>query len=169
MIKRIPEDTSIRYDSTTITPSKYVKNLGIYIDCHMTFDPHINEMYKKVMGTLLFLIRINTKFENNTRTMVVESLALSVMNYCLRFYGSTNNTLLHRVQKLQNFAANICVGGARKSEHVTPFITQFQWLKVKDKFLLDAAFSVYKIANKMFPEWYLKLSTISEALHNAHT
>ncbi len=101
--------------------------------------------------------------------MVVQSLALSVIYYCLPIYGSTNNTLLHRVQKLQNFAAKICEGGAKKSAHATPFIEQLQWLKVKDKIILDVAVSVSKVTNNMFPEWFLELPTVSAALHNKCT
>ncbi len=67
------------------------------MDSSLSFDTHIHEIYKKVIGTLLFLNRIKDKFEKNARTMVVQSLSLSVMNYCLPIYGSTNNTLLHHV------------------------------------------------------------------------
>ncbi len=69
--KHIPENNVIMFDNTLITPSKYVKNLGIYMDCNLSFDKLINEIYKKVMGTLLFLNRIQDKFEKDTRTLVV--------------------------------------------------------------------------------------------------
>ncbi len=73
------------------------------------------------------------------------------------------------MQKLQNFAAKICEGGARKSAHATPFIEQLHWLKVKDKIILDVAVSVFKNTNNMFPEWFLQLPTVSAALHNKCT
>ena len=101
--------------------------------------------------------------------MVVQSLAISVINYCLPIYGSTNITQLHRVQKLQNFAAKVCVGGAKKSDHATPLISELQWLKVKDKFAFDTAVKVFKIKNGVFPDWLLNLPTISEAQHNLNT
>lgn len=148
LIKRTPKHTIIRFDNTYITPSKHVKNLGLYMDCHMTFEKHINEIYKKVIGTLLLINRIREKFENNIRTMVVQSLALSVMNYCLQIYGSTNNTLMHKIQKLQNFAAKICVRGAKRNDI---FITRLQWLKVKDKFTFDLAVTVFKTIKKKAP------------------
>ncbi len=57
------------------------------------------------------------------RTMVVQSLALSVIYYCLPIYGLTSNTLLHRVQKLQNFEAKICVSSVQAK--VTPDFVRF--------------------------------------------
>ncbi len=103
------------------------------MDQHMSFEVHIHEMPKKVMGILLAVNRIRDKFDAATRKIVIQSLALSGVNYCLQVYGTTNNTQMLWVQKLQNFAAKIYAGGARRSDHVTPFITQFEWLKIDKK------------------------------------
>ncbi len=109
-ITRIPSDTTINFDNALITPSQHIKNLGIYMDCHLTFDTHIKEMNKKVMVNLFFLHRIKDKVEINTIKIVIHSLALSIVNYCIPVYGKTNSTLLRRVrvQKLQNFATKVC-------------------------------------------------------------
>ncbi len=77
---------------------------------HMSFEMHIHEMHKKVMGILLLVNRIKDKFDAATQKIVIQSLAVSSVNYCLQVYGTTNNTHMRRVQKLQNFAAKICVG-----------------------------------------------------------
>ena len=168
-IRRIPADTIINFDNALITPSKHIKNLGIYMDCHMTFDVHIQEMRKKVMGILFFLNRIKDKFDFDTRKTVIQSLALSIINYCLPVYGTTNSTLLQRVQKLQNFAAKICVGGARRSDHATPFILQLEWLKIEKKIIFEAAINVYKIKNKLFPDWFMQFPTNNDISHNRYT
>ncbi len=88
------------------------------------------------MGHLLFLNRVRDKFESENRKAVLESIAHSAMNYCLLVYGTTNGTLLCRVQQLQNFAAKICAGGARRSDHATPFIARLEWLKIDKKVIL---------------------------------
>ena len=51
-VSRIPEEIQINFDGSEITPSHLVKNLGLHIDRYMTFEVHINEMHKKVMGFL---------------------------------------------------------------------------------------------------------------------
>ncbi len=108
LIRRLPPETKINFDNTSITPSTQVKNLGVMMDCHLNFDVHIHEMYRKAMGHLLFLNRIKDKFESDTRKTVVEFIVLSAVYYCLPVYGTTNATLLYRVQQLQNFAAKMC-------------------------------------------------------------
>ncbi len=97
----IPSDTTINFDNALITPSKHIKNLDIYMDCHLTCDVHIQEMHQKVMRIIFVLNRIKDKFEINTREIVIQSLVLTIINYCLPLYGTTNSTLLWRVQKLQ--------------------------------------------------------------------
>ncbi len=118
---------------------------------------------------LLFLNRVKDKFESDTRKTVVESIALSVMNYCLPVYGTTNATLLRRVQQLQNIAAKICAGGARRSNHATPFTDKLQCLKIDKEVLFDIAIHVFKVKMKMFPEWYMHLPTHSEVSHENYT
>ena len=51
---------------------------------NMRFDIHIDEMCRKVMSTLMYLTRIKDNFETPTRIMVVQSLAVSLINYCSR-------------------------------------------------------------------------------------
>ncbi len=54
-IRQIPDNTTINLSNASITPSKQVKNLGVYMDQHMSFEVHIHEMHKKVMGILLLV------------------------------------------------------------------------------------------------------------------
>ena len=116
----------------------------------------------KIMGLLMFINRISKNFDKPTRKIVVQSLVLSAINYCISIWGTTNTTLLHRVQKLQNFAAKVAVGGVRKYDHVTPLMKELQWLKIKDKYFFDKYITIYKVINGLYPEWYLKFSTVRE-------
>ncbi len=90
----------------------------------MLFDVHIDEPNKKVMGVVMFLNRVSEHFDKSTRIIVVLSLVLSLINYCINIWGSTCKTLLHSVQKLQNFPAKVAIRGARKYDHATPFIEE---------------------------------------------
>ncbi len=88
----------------------------------------------------------------------MQSVVLSVIHYCVGVWGSTNNALLHTVQKLMNFA-KVAVGGARRYDHVTPIMKRLKWLNVEDKCFLDKCSAVYRAANGLYPKWYLKFST----------
>ncbi len=53
LLSRVPDNTTVKFDGKTITPSNHVRNLCLYIDRYMTFDVYANESNKKVMGTLM--------------------------------------------------------------------------------------------------------------------
>ncbi len=84
----------------------------------MTFYVHVSELNKTMVGTLIHIYRISLNYEKRRRKIVYESLVLSIANYCIRIWGTTNATLLNNVQKLQNFVTNVAVGGSRKCNHV---------------------------------------------------
>lgn len=72
---------------------------------------------KKVMRKLMFINRFSDNIQKPTQITVVSSLVLSVM-----LWGKTNGILLYSAPKLQNFVANITVGGMGKCDHVSPAI-----------------------------------------------
>ncbi len=47
-IRRVPDNPTINMNNTSIIPSKQGKNLGVYMDQHMSFEVHVHEMHKRV-------------------------------------------------------------------------------------------------------------------------
>ena len=108
-LNKIPE-VKICCDGEYIIPSQTVKNLGLYIDRTMTFNTHIEEMCKKVTGILMYVNRIGNTFDWKTRTQIVESITLRIINYCRIIWGSIADLYLDKARKIQNFAARVAVG-----------------------------------------------------------
>lgn len=160
-LAKIPNEIKIKCDGYDISPCNVVKNLGVYIDRYMTFETHIDELYKKTIGILMYINRIKDKFERNIRIAVVQVLALSILNYCSLIWGAACNTQIFRIQKLQNFAARIATGGVGKYDHITPHIRNLKWLKMNNKFNFDLCIFVFKIIiNKKIPDWIINITTV---------
>ena len=145
-----------------LIPTHKVKNLGVIMDSYMTFSEHIDEIHKKVVGTLLYLNRVHDRFDHECRVMVVQALVVSVLNYCLRVWGSTNKTQMERAKKIHNFAAKVAVGGARKHDHVTPIFEKLEWLRMDTKYFYDMCVLVFKIIYKIIPDWLFPLQTVGQ-------
>lgn len=158
-ISRIPEDVKLNFNGSLIMPSKKVKNLGVYFDRYLLFDAHIDELYKKITGTLLYINRIKNSFDTPTRVMLIQSLVLSLINYCSKIWGMSNKQQIERVQKLQNFAAKVADGNARKYDHVTPILNKLNWLRVNEKIRFDICLTVYKALHSQYPGWLFSLTT----------
>ncbi len=69
----------------------------------------------------MFINRIKENFSKKTRTTSVRSLVLSIINYGIKIWGTANKTNMQKIQKLQNFAAKVALGGGAKRNHVMPF------------------------------------------------
>ena len=168
LISQIPNDTVINFNGFPIERSTKVKNLGVYFDQFMVFDCHIDEVCRKVNGTLIYLNRIKDRFDSEMRGMVVQSLAMSIVSYCLKIWGVTSKEQLQRVQRLQNFAAKVIDGKARKYDHVSPILDNLQWLTIKEKIQFDLCVMVFKVLQNLLPPWLFNLSTVGDR-RNRHT
>ncbi len=95
-----PDNTIIiRCDDSDIRPSLNAENLGIYLDSYMTFDRHESNMIKKIMGNLMFINRNQDYFDKETRVTILQTLVLSTLKYGITIWGTTNSTVIKKVQK----------------------------------------------------------------------
>ena len=161
-ISEIPPDTSLRVDGCAIAPSKSLKNLGIYFDNCLNFDKHMNEIRRKTIGTLLYINRIKHHLNKNARLISIHSLVLSNINYGIKIWGATYTTYLNHVQKLQNFAAKVALGGGAKRDHATPFLRQLGWLKIDNKYKYELGLMIYNIIKGNTPNYLMSLPTVRD-------
>ncbi len=68
---------------------------------------------------------------------------INLVNYCFGICGSTNKTLLIKVQKLLNFAAKVVVGRLRKYDHVSPTLNELKWFTVNDMHVFYKCTTIY--------------------------
>ena len=162
LLSQIPENIRINFEGTDITPSQKVKHLGVYIDQYLLFDDHISHISQKVNGILIALNRIKNRLDKTSRINIVQSLSISIVNYCLRVWGMTTKEQIERVQKLQNFAARVAHGEVRKYEHITPIIKELGWLKIETKIEYDICIFAYRICNNLLPNWLFSFPAIQE-------
>ena len=52
MLTKIPDDLSITLLSKDITSSNSAKNLGVTMDCNLTYDEHVTQVTSKCIGSL---------------------------------------------------------------------------------------------------------------------
>ncbi len=140
LTSQIPGDTCIRFDDCSIVPACSVMNLGIYFYTHMTFDTHVTYISRKVFGTIAYINRIKDNFNRKAGITLIQSLVLSIMNYGLKIWGTANTTHMNRVQKLQNLAAKVALGGGARRDHATPYLKELGWLKLRQKYKYDLGF-----------------------------
>lgn len=98
---------------------------------------------------------------------MIQTLILSHIIYSINMCGTANSTQIGRVQKLQIFAAKVALGGAAKHDHVTPYLKELGWLKVKQKYCFEFGVLVHNIKNKKIPHRVLSLPRVGDVTEHA--
>ena len=129
MLRHMPP-VSVRFGSAVIKESPTVRNLGLVMDKHLTFEPHIDQLVTKSTGILIALSHAKHALPKDTLVRIVSALVLSHVRYCVALYGTHGTTQLHRVQKLINFCARV-VSGRRKFDHISDIVKDLRWLNAK--------------------------------------
>ena len=159
-ISRIGDNRVVKCEEEEIKISHYVKDLGLHMDRYMTFGHHIDELSRKVSGILMYLSKIKGHFEDSTRALIIQSLVLSVINYCIKIWGATSDLYMNRVQKLMNFAARVAVVGVKKYDHITPTLQKLEWLRIKEKYAYEICIFVFKVLKSEYPSWLYSFTRI---------
>ena len=113
---------TVQLHHTILQSTTHVTNLGLHMARYMTFNKHISTIRKKVTGILMYVNRIKDYFNKENGAVIIQSLVLNILNYCNMIQNKTNTAISKDVKKIQNFAAKVVDGKARKQDHVTPIL-----------------------------------------------
>jgi len=120
--KKIPMDFSILLDACEIKPSDTVKLLGVTIDKHLTFGPHIDDVVKKCYGLLGVLARASPFLTRDLLKLAYCALIRSKLEYCSAVFASAAPTHLRKLDIVQKMAARVIMGAARNA-HSAPLLS----------------------------------------------
>ena len=151
MLRTLPP-VVVRFCGNTITDSREVKNLGVYIDCHLNFEAHVSNVTRKCTGILIGLSHARHVIPRQTLKVIVEALAMSVVRYCLSVYGSCGVTQLSRLQKVVNFCVRV-VTGKRRFDHVSGALQQLQWLNAEQLVAYHTVCALARVIETEQPEY----------------
>jgi hypothetical protein len=91
---------SMTFFNCTIPFAKSARNLGVYLDCHLTMDTHINQLCKSLYFHLRRISRIRQYLTTDAANKLAVSLILSRLDYCNTLLA---NLPLDKINKLQKF------------------------------------------------------------------
>ena len=105
--KLIDYEINIRLNGKRLYPSRYIKYLGVLIDEHLSWKPHMNELIKKLNRSNSMLSKIRHYVNKNTIRSLYFSIFSSHINYCCQVWGQNGNCHLNKILSLQRSALRI--------------------------------------------------------------
>ena len=129
MLRDLPPVT-LNFLGAAVPDSRVVRNLGVIMDRHFSFQPHVDHVTSKCTGIRVGLMHAKHSIPKSTLVTIVQALVTSVVRYCISLYGTCSATRLHRVQKMLNFGARV-ISGRRKHDHISDVFRELNWLDAR--------------------------------------
>ncbi|CAM4587801.1 unnamed protein product [Leuciscus chuanchicus] len=123
----LQHDFTIQLESSLITPSRSVRNLGVTFDDQLTFTDHISKTARSCRFALHNIRKIRPFLTEHATQLIVQALVISRLDYCNALLAGLPACATKPLQMTQNAAARL-VFNEPKRAHVTPLFTSLHWL-----------------------------------------
>ena len=120
--------------------------LGLTIDEHLNWSPHIQKVSNKISRTLGIMNRLKRFLPTNILRLIYNSLILPYFQYSILTWGFK----VGRLEKLQKRAVCI-ITNSSYNVHTDPLFKKVNLLKVGDIFQLNVLKLYYRFRKKLFP------------------
>jgi len=109
--------------SARINVSETARNLGVIIDSQLTLSAQMAAVCRSGYYQLRQLRPVVRSMSSDAVETLVQAFISCHLDYCnSMFYGITDS-LMNRLQSVQNAAARL-VSGARRYDHITPVLQE---------------------------------------------
>ncbi len=129
--------------SSTITPSKTARNLGIVIDDKLNFLDHITKTARSSRFALYNIKMIRPFLSEHATQLLVQALVLSKLDYCNALLVGLPDSSIKPLQLIQNAAARL-IFNVPKIMHVTPLFINLHWLQIAARITFKALMFAYR-------------------------
>ena len=123
------------------------KYLGVVIDDNLSWKSHMEKLQGKVLQRLGILRRIKHLLPRHARTIFVNTMITSIMEYGSLVWGDKDNkVLMDNIQVLHNKAAKLVLGRPMLSSSSDALKT-LSWLTLRQRRRIHRCIYVYKSIN----------------------
>jgi hypothetical protein len=140
---RMIQDKSLTVGNAKISGSQCLRNLGSYLDEHLSMINQVNLAVKSAYLTIKSLYKIRQYLTPTALKKVTQSLVLSRLDYMSILLMGSPNKITNKLQKVMNAAARL-VTYTRRFDHISPILKQLSWMTIKNRIRYKIALLVYK-------------------------
>ena len=131
------ENTCVRFPNV-------VENLGVMLDTELTFKNQVLKCAQSCFEIIRKISKIRVFLSISERKILVTSLVLSQLDYCNGLYYNINNSLLNKLQSVQNCAAKLIYNKRKFDKGLGDMFVSLHWLKVKERIVFKVLLLVHK-------------------------
>lgn len=154
----------IQVDGNKIKHVKFTKFLGIFIDEHLSWTTHIDNLSKQVARNVGMLNKLKHFLPMYIMRTIYCSLILSHLQYCTLLWENSYCTNLNKLRILQKKAIRI-ITNSHYIAHTDPLFSKLKLLKLDDLYKHQLGIFMYKAANNKLPD---SMSSMLTRIQNIH-
>ena len=132
-LRNIPQPIRIKFMGEEICSKNVVRNLGVYMDCNLSWSHHVKCVSDRCFGILVALYHARHILPVKVLPRIIDSMVFSHIRYCIQVYGSTNQESKDKIQKVFNFGARV-ISGRKKFDHISDVLKDLRWLNAREYF-----------------------------------
>ena len=137
----------------TVEPKSSARNIGAIFDDTMSFEEHVNDLYK----TAFYHIRnISPCLGIDSTKTLVHVLVMSRLDHCNSLLYGLPDYLIQRLQYVMNAAAKV-ITCKQKLDHITPLLIELHWLPVRQRIIFKILLYTLKALHGAAPTYLTEL------------
>ena len=165
-INNMPEKINI--NGKDVYRTDKIKYLGITIDEHLTWKPHIHEISNSLRRYFPIFYNIRSYLNIENCRSIYYAYIYSRMKYGIPIYGMANSGDLKQLQTLQNKLMKVLLN-KNCMFPTNQLHTDLNILKITDIFNLEILIFVFSQFNNLLPEIFDDYFVTFSSLHNIAT
>ena len=156
--EKITFDKELMINNTVIHMATQTKFLGVIIDENLSFKPHIAYVKGKISKSLGILYKCKKFFKEETLLTLYNSFVYPYFIYCITIWGSTYQTYLDPLVKLQKRAIRV-VAGVDWLAHTAPLFTKLKLLRLDQIYVYYVELFMFRFHHNKIPIIFSKFYT----------
>jgi len=133
-----------------IPPTASCFNIGVVFDDTLTFETHVNSVYKTSFWHLRSIWSIT--WTKSSLEILIHAFITNKLDYCDSLLTGLPKYLIKRIQPVQNAAARL-VSGSKKHDHITPILHELHGLPVERRITYKILSTTFKCLNNLTPSF----------------
>jgi hypothetical protein len=150
--------TVIKIGDCDITPSPYARNIGVIFDSEMSMVEQVRQVCRTAYWHLHNIGSVRSCLSEDAAARLVLSLVVSRLDYGNALLCGLPDTLISKLQRVQNSAARLVVRCSRR-DHITPVLKRLHWLPIRQRIMYKVLVLTFRGLHGLAPEY------VSDMLH----
>ena len=122
----------VRVLSSCVKVQDTARYLGVVIDSQMSLSAEVAAVCRSDYYQLRQLRQAARSLSEDAIKRLVQAFVSCLLDYCNSLFFGISEGLMNRLQSVQNTAAHL-VTGTRRSDHISPVLSQLHWLPVRQR------------------------------------